>query len=622
MTTQIRAELRIYYPKLNERELLQAQLQEETKATLQEMASPFVRLLKTHRLLALVGGQEKEPDAVSNMRPSGNKLKVVFVEFLAVMVHPKNYAIIFKGLSPKMRKLMTQVATDFFITAGDANTILGEHCIDEECRSYYDDSAVDGPCKGLLKSTPSYFIDASGRSHSHYNFVYPYKCLNKAIIEAFYPHEGKAVDELPHDSELTIYSAEHNVVGNANTLSLLYDQSVIPPRGEKPRVAQVKSAAKAFPMPEFFPDSTDRKLRQLALPMVMRFYSTSKMFFYHVDLSARQSDDILSMLRTTFRYAFSLNTVIVQTLLPSLKGFLRGDMEVYQYRRSRHSNSDDGLKLICNELKYLPEGKWLSVNELTYRIRMQVQDEHSPFFLVDPFDYSNRSRSNAYNDSVIVMSNAMENVVMPLIKSALFLLAALGMADIAYREPESGAASPYEGLQYVRPTALLRYVTGVTSTYECKATEEAPLFDVDPDHLLVRSLKADNPYLYLIADMATPISANIYKVDYTSFLKGSDRPSDVESKIAMFRQYVSSEVPPLWEEFFAEALRRCNPFFPLEDDYICRLVDVKHKELRHILRTAPDVRPYVILTESDLVLIKADCETRVANALRKHGYFL
>ena len=130
--------------------------------------------------------------------------------------------------------------------------------------------------------------------------------------------------------------------------------------------------------------------------------------------------------------------------------------------------------------------------------------------------------SNSYDsDTCIEYSNIIEQLSEPFVKAMLFVLATFGIVEIAYREPQKGDKSYYDGLQYVRLTELGKYVLGISKDYTLNVTnDKGPAFELDDQRLLIKVADSKSPFIPMLKEFAVLVTPSLYRVDYDIFLMG------------------------------------------------------------------------------------------------------
>ena len=96
----------------------------------------------------------------------------------------------------------------------------------------------------------------------------------------------------------------------------------------------------------------------------------------------------------------------------------------------------------------------------------------------------------------------------------------------------------------------------------------------------------------------------------------------MESKIKIFRQFISSELPPLWQQFFQSLLQHCHPLTEDKIAYKRYTIDPQNRDLGQLITTDPVLREIVIRAEGFRIMVKNDDLKKFETQLKKHGYLL
>lgn len=105
---------------------------------------------------------------------------------------------------------------------------------------------------------------------------------------------------------------------------------------------------------------------------------------------------------------------------------------------------------------------------------------------------------NGFTNSIISLDNVISNLSNPFVKSFLFLLASLGIVEIAYSAvPPSNATSIYDTLHFLRITELGQFVTGLIGHYnETGRGGTQTDFAIDDERLLLKLNNPKSPYAF------------------------------------------------------------------------------------------------------------------------------
>ena len=107
-----------------------------------------------------------------------------------------------------------------------------------------------------------------------------------------------------------------------------------------------------------------------------------------------------------------------------------------------------------------------------------------------------------------------------------------------------------------------------------------------------------------------------------SLLANCHNRNDVEDKISIFRQFIASDLPPLWQQFFHSLLQHCNPLQKDKQTYQHYTLQPDNSDLIHLITTDPVLRQIVVRAEGYRILVKSDDLRKFEAQLKKHGYLL
>ena len=151
---------------------------------------------------------------------------------------------------------------------------------------------------------------------------------------------------------------------------------------------------------------------------------------------------------------------------------------------------------------------------------------------------------------------------LPLLHGFPFLLAALGLAEIAYTTPppnehyQRGANSfitPFDGFIAIRLTPLGNYAFRKTDEIKLKKTEKKRAeITLNPQRLTVTCRNVDPVTELALLEFMEKHSPGCYRLTRNTFMKGCATLRDVQGRIEQFKRNITAELPPLWKTFFSE----------------------------------------------------------------------
>jgi len=273
--------------------------------------------------------------------------------------------------------------------------------------------------------------------------------------------------------------------------------------GEKVLKTSVRQMAKYCDIEEFY-DPKDKDLGVLRTSLIIDFL-TSYGDAQKPTSAASASPAFLKRIFTAFfQDSPEYGGYYLNRLLSHLKGV--HNLKSGYYEQEHRQNERTVRASLAMLLKKLPAEKgacqWTSVSDLIkyclYRdidLRIVDRDFASRYLSLD----REMNSGIGYRQIHIGSSLYTEAVTAPFLKGVLFLLAAFGLADIAYdtpandrlRKKNKGYLSVFDGLRYVRLTEPGAYVAGLTDTYnDLKKTgvseKQSAEIILDDTRLLIR----------------------------------------------------------------------------------------------------------------------------------------
>ena len=270
--------------------------------------------------------------------------------------------------------------------------------------------------------------------------------------------------------------------------------------------------------------------------------------------------------------------------------------------------------------------EWYSPNDVMLKI-LALEDttisaHYSILVFYPPYEEYNNNLTNDYSGRSITVDRYTQEFGYTGLQSFAMLMASLGIFQVALNLKAKRQLSPYDSVEYIRLTPLGRYALGLTDDYDPPQLEHTAYFELDPDRLIIRSLTQPNPYEQLLSDTSTPISKNRFETSATSFLANCSSRSDVENKISTFRQFIASDLPPLWEQFFNQLLQHIHPLHEDTTPYKHFTLQPDDHELISLITTDPVLRQIVIRAEGYRIMVLATDMKKFTDRMKKHGYLL
>lgn len=594
-----------------------------TKQQLTSMLSCFRKWLKSQTVVKKNRqGDYSLCDELSSLISLSGTKDDISQGLAFLLSEPENLKLYVSSLSEEMKELWRSVLYNVCVSERKAQKILKTHdqLISKSAYYYYSEPEI--VLREMSLFVARRFVSADLTTNWGYrereNFFSLNRFIHRCFFPAFFPqayNDDIGLSQL-HDESLTLIDMEEEAVSKAKLMESILVAGEVELKSKGVSTSHVKKAAKKLGLQEFYPDSPFVYLPQIRA----QFYVAMMGLSYHVieglyKLKREKYEDKLSALFANIglfcEYLFPL-------MLPHIKGVRKQMME---------QNCCENLLEFM--LQWLREDSelWVPLEDLYLKCFVVVDDDTTilPYsvMVVNPGEQKdNVDIVNDYSHLTLSAENYAHEFGYTFLQSTAFMLCSLGMAELAVSQRFVRNDTPFEQAKYLRLTPLGRYVLGVTDTYEPPHVEQDAYFELDPNRLIVRSLVDPNPYAQLLKDTALPISKNRFEMSPSSFLANCHNKQDVERKIDTFRNFISSDLPPLWQQFFQQLLNHCNPLQPAEWGFRHYKVSPQNEELIRLLTTDEKLRRLIIRAEDYFILVELDNVRKFEEQLKRHGYLL
>lgn len=581
----------------------------------QTLAEPYYKFAKKHRCFVLDKKGNKSYPAITEMVLNDMKmLKKDWVKLYLSLSNLDNFAIFYESMNKKEQELFQYVLRHHYIPEEKAKEILGRKTITERKYYYWDEEFEP---VGNLKQW--YTVERAKSSYSKYRRV-NYLELKEGMYSKFLPIFHADMKKVPvrkklseeEKKGLSIYSGENDIFIQMPILSSLYDSKQIPFGRSKVATTAIKKAAKMLNIKEFFPNG-DKDTSMLAATYLINSYS----LYYESHTKSKKKIETQEVLRELIVENNFEDNILIPLLLPQITGF-----------RKSLLMASKGLNFmgdILGTFIELDDKEWIEINQFCFRMRTFSEESEENYLIFYVDDLNKVYLFNQYDKKDVYIENFYHEISIPLIKSYLFMMATLGLVEIAYCEvpaDDKNAVSCFDGLKYVRLTNLGKYALSITDKYVCTKEEDITYFELDSENLIIKSLVDVNPYESLLDSLSEHISKKMYKVTSESFLKDCNSKKDIENKIALFKDYICDAPSTIWKAFFKQMLERCNPMLKPKKKYLLLQLPAEDKELQRIVLSAPNIRKYILKAEEYHILVEQDNYKKFCDILKKYGYLL
>lgn len=286
-----------------------------------------------------------------------------------------------------------------------------------------------------------------------------------------------------------------------------------------------------------------------------------------------------------------------------------------------------GFATIKKIIDELPDDKPVSVDNIIKAIL--YRDEFIEIIDVkDAYDYIYINEANYERTKILNYEKYQMYVVIPFIKSVLFLLGVLGVFEIYYDYPsinnslylKNGYLSKYDGIKYIKFTELGRYCFDRIDEYDFKNAKEDGEVILDEDRLIA-TLMGDAPVKTMFLERVSQrIATNKYKFTRENFLRGISSSKEIEERINEFYTKITSEPNQLWREFFEDILEKSSVIKAESQFVVLKLKN--DKELIKTITKDERFKPLMLKGKDFHLLIKSENVSEVISLFKEHGYYV
>ncbi len=481
------------------------------------------------------------------------------------------------------------------------------------------DKRYAGGMAKQLKPEYNIFYRSSGYSHQFWD---------KEIIKLSLPTELRALllpfHEIPESAQL-------KGIDNPDKTDYLFTEIELSIHTEMPRVItywmsqQFAYTAKARPsipalnktnknlqLREFFP-TADKSKKHLRTQLIAGIFGwVNKRQTYH---------DTPSFIRNIIQQTYIRNAITAPWLLPDIHGM--GHIENASITR----NEPQIFKL----LGALPSAKWVTWENIEKYVEYHVLDIRpiKEYLADDKLHYTAKEdeKFNEYYSETNISLDIYEDAISyPFIKGSFFLFAALGLCELAYDEvevnnSEDGIFSSWDGLRYVRRTALGDYACGLVETYELKSVSQLNNFEFSEETLFISVQNDDPTILSLLAPYADKIGPGRFHTNSAIFLKGIRSQKELEARILLFRNIAGKDLPANWELFLKELSNNVNPLEAVVQVMVLK-IPPHNQTLIKLFARDEELRSLVSKAENFQIIVPNTKLSALKKRLQALGYFL
>lgn len=303
--------------------------------------------------------------------------------------------------------------------------------------------------------------------------------------------------------------------------------------------------------------------------------------------------------------------------------FLKGTRNIWNSREEIRAC----LATIRAIIDEMDEGCIVSVDNIIHAILFR-DDFIELIDVRDAYDYIYINEANYERTKIPNYEKYLDYVVKPLIKSVFFILGTFGLFELYYDYPSDNQAlflknrylSKYDGLRYLKFTALGKYVFGKKDDYDFNLDMGKSEVILDEDRLYI-SVIGDTPVASMFLEkIAQKISSSKFKLTEEQFMKGVTSYAQLEEKIREFHEKISGDLNPLWSAFF-ENLKLRSDALRVEPDYM--VIKLRNdKSVIDIITKDRRFKDLALRAENYNILVKKELLPEVVDIFRSYGYYI
>jgi hypothetical protein len=285
--------------------------------------------------------------------------------------------------------------------------------------------------------------------------------------------------------------------------------------------------------------------------------------------------------------------------------------------------SSEGLEdIMLSKIKKLPINGWLSFDNIFNYLYLtcDILPLHASVAREEIYYHL-----GSYNNDGKIKNNYYHYVQQPFVKGTFFMLAALGLVDIAYdNNPEEltfkgDIPNVYQKLKYVRLNDFGAYILGVNKEYTVPKQEFTNELYLSSEALVVTTNEDNTTAEIILKNYMTKVSNTRYTTDYETFLNSCNSVSDIRLKINSFKKALNIDFPKNWEAFFVEIVDKADSF----QGRNFKVYELgKDSELIRLIARDEILKSMIIKAENYHILIKNKDLPLLKKRLLKFGYFL
>ena len=183
---------------------------------------------------------------------------------------------------------------------------------------------------------------------------------------------------------------------------------------------------------------------------------------------------------------------------------------------------------------------------------------------------------------------------------------------------KNGHLSKYDGLKYIRLTEFGKYVFDLVDEYDFKDLKEEGEVHLDEDHFIVTIVGEAPSKSMFFEKISQKISNNKYKIANDTFLKDISTNEELEKRILSFKEKITGDIFPHWENFFEELLSKSSFINIVQEFLVLKLKD--DSNLLSIISKDIRFKPLFLKGENYHIIVKNSDFEKLSLLFKEYGY--
>ncbi len=379
----------------------------------------------------------------------------------------------------------------------------------------------------------------------------------------------------------------------------------------------LKSTSEQCGIEEFYKDSNNEEYSYLKTELIIHFFKQTKIF---------NSEDNFKTLKNMINLYKSGVSFCSTELIYHVKGLARYILDGYYFTDCIKLNNVFNTNII-GIIKKMPINKWVDIDNFynNYFIHEGITYNLFATQIFKGIYYDTKDKYGYTSKEYIDKNSYYETILQPTIKGSVFLMATLGLIDIAYDKPKNNIKraskdylSVFDGVKYLKLNNFGAYILGLTNTFDVAKKNEDIEIKLSDSELNIYVKGKSKVKTMFLEDFADKINDSFYKVTYKSFLKDCSKSKNVENKINLFKSEISKDLPLIWREFFKDVKSRSDILEKEEEVVLYKLKN--NPDLAYLFLKDHILKKYSLKVEKMMIAIKYSDLNKVRKRLNDLGY--